>query len=224
MSRMFGSNQEATLGDIMAEEGTITPEIRISQLEEALATETERLQKLFAAYEGQEKDLLDARAEIEVLEKEIIEREIEKEAQESLISEKDFRIRELEMKATKADKRVEHLEPELEKMEEKYSREKDRLGKIFNIATELDDDLKLAVSEMKARDDWYVAHMSLFEDLNKAIKERYEMIERAVEAERKSQHMARAFDERVDEMVTARAAEMTIEEAQETVELSLIHI
>ena len=58
----------------MAEEGTITPEIQISQLQEELATETERLRKLFAAYEGQEKDLLDARAEIEVLEKEIIER------------------------------------------------------------------------------------------------------------------------------------------------------
>ena len=75
--------------------------------------------------------------------------------------------------------------------------------------------MKLAVSEMKARDDWYVAHMSLFEDLNKAIKERYEMIEKAVEAERKSQHMARAFDERMEEMVSARAAEMTIEEAEE---------
>ena len=68
---------------------------------------------------------------------------------------------------------------------------------------------------MKARDDWYVSHMTLFEDLNKAIKERYEMIERAVEAERKSQHMARAFEERVDEMVEARAAEMTVEEAEE---------
>ena len=86
------------------------------------------------------------------------------------------------MKATKADKRVEHLEPALQTMEEKYSREKDRLGKVFGIAEELDNDLKLAVSEMKARDDWYVAHMTLFEDLNKAIKERYEMIERAVEA------------------------------------------
>ena len=85
------------------------------------------------------------------------------------------------MKATKADKRVEHLEPALQTMEEKYSREKDRLGKVFGIAEELDNDLKLAVSEMKARDDWYVAHMTLFEDLNKAIKERYEMIERAVE-------------------------------------------
>ena len=48
----------------MADEGTITPEIRIGELEEALATETERLQKLFAAYEGQEKDLLDARMQL----------------------------------------------------------------------------------------------------------------------------------------------------------------
>ena len=47
----------------MADEGTITPEIRISQLEDSLATETERLQKLFAAYEAQEKDLLDVSAE-----------------------------------------------------------------------------------------------------------------------------------------------------------------
>ena len=31
-------------------EGTITPEVQIKQLEEALATETDRLQKLFAAY------------------------------------------------------------------------------------------------------------------------------------------------------------------------------
>ena len=204
-------------GENMTEEGTITPEIRIKALEESLKTETERVQKLFAAYEGQEKDLMDARAEIEVLEKEIIEREIDKETQEALLSEKEVRVRELELRAVKATKKVEHLEPELEKMEEKYSREKDRLGKIFNIATELDDDLKLAVSEMKARDDWYVSHMSLFEDLNKAIKERYEMIERAVESERKSQHMARAFDERMDEMVNARAAEMTIEEAEATI-------
>ena len=103
-------------------------------------------------------------------------------------------------------------------MEEKYSREKDRLGKVFGIAEELDNDLKLAVSEMKARDDWYVAHMTLFEDLNKAIKERYEMIERAVEAERQSQHMSRAFTDRMDEMVEARAAEMTVEEAEAVIE------
>ena len=121
------------------------------------------------------------------------------------------------MKATKNSKRVEHLEPELEKMEEKYSREKDRLGKVFGIAEELDNDLRLAVTEMKARDDWYVDHMQIFEDLNKAIKERYEMIERAVESERKSQHMSRAFTERVEEMVQARSEEMAEEEAEAAV-------
>ena len=209
-------------GEKMSEEGTITPEVRIGQLEEALATETDRLKKLFAAYETQEKERVDARAEIEVLEKEIIDKEIEREAQESLIAEKDFRIRELEMKATKADKRVEHLEPALQTMEEKYSREKDRLGKVFGIAEELDNDLKLAVTEMKARDDWYVSHMTLFEDLNKAIKERYEMIERAVEAERESQHMSRAFTERMDEMVEARAAEMTVDEAEALIEEGVV--
>jgi type I site-specific restriction-modification system R (restriction) subunit len=99
-------------------------------------------------------------------------------------------------------------------MEEKYSREKDRLGKVFGIAEELDNDLRLAVTEMKARDDWYVDHMQIFEDLNKAIKERYEMIERAVESERKSQHMSRAFTERVEEMVQARSEEMAEEEAE----------
>ena len=118
------------------------------------------------------------------------------------------------MKATKASKRVEHLEPELDKREEKYSREKDRLGKFYGIAEELDNDLRLAVTEMKSRDDWYVAHMQIFEDLNKAIKERYEMIERAVETERKSQHMSRAFTDRMDEMVQARSEEMAAEEAE----------
>jgi hypothetical protein len=99
-------------------------------------------------------------------------------------------------------------------MEEKYSREKTRVSTVFSIAEELDNDLKHAVVEMKARDDWYVDHMQIFEDLNKAIKVRYEMIERAIEAERKSQHMARAFTERMEDMVEARASDMAEAEAE----------
>ena len=195
-------------------EGTITPEVRIRELEEKYETEKERLLKIFAAYESQVKDLETAKAEIEVLESEIIDREIQKETQEALLTEKEVRIRELEFRAVKGGKQVERLEPALAKMEEKFSKEKDRLGKVFEIAEELDADLKLAVKEMKARDDWYVAHMSLFEDLNKAIKERYTMIERAVETERQSEHMSRAFTKRVDELVEVRAAEMTEEDAE----------
>ena len=197
----------------MSENGTITPETQNKELTEKLAEETERLLILMGAYEKQERELVSTKAEIEVLEKEIVEREIEKESLEALLTEKDARIRDLEMKASKSSKQVEHLEPELQKMEEKFSREKDRLGKVFSIAEELDNDLRLAVIELQTRDDWYMEHMSLFEDLNKAIKRRYEMIEAAAEAERQSQHMGRAIAERMDEMVEARAAEMTLEEA-----------
>ena len=199
----------------MTDTGTITPETQIKDLEERLSEETDRLLKLYAAYEQQEKELLDTKAEIEVLEKEIVEREITKEGLEALLAEKDVRIRDLELKASKTSKQVEPLEPELQKMEEKYAREKDRLGKVFSIAEELDNDLRLAVVELKTRDEWYMAHMSLFEDLNKAIKQRYDLIESAVESERQSQHMGRAISERMEEMVEARAAEMTIEEAEE---------
>jgi chromosome segregation ATPase len=199
----------------MSENGTITPETQIKDLTERLEAETDRLLKLYAAYEQQEKELLDTKAEVEVLEKEIVDREIEKEGLQALLAEKDARMRDIELKASKTGKQVEHLEPELQKMEEKFAREKDRLGKVFSIAEELDNDLRLAVVELQSRDGWYMEHMALFEDLNKAIKLRYEMIEKAVEAERESQHMNRAITDRMDELVEARAAEMTLEEASE---------
>ena len=201
-------------GEAMTEDGTIIPEDFEPAVKKLSAEEYEdQIKVLYEAFTSAQSDLEDAVATIEVLEKEIIEREIEKETQEALLSEKEVRIRELELRAVKASKKVEHLEPELEKMEEKYSREKNRVSTVFSIAEELDNDLKHAVVEMKARDDWYVDHMQIFEDLNKAIKVRYEMIERAIEAERKSQHMARAFTERMEDMVEARATDLAETEA-----------
>ena len=191
---------------------TISPELRIKELEEALKQETERVLKVYDAFSAQEQEITTLKAEIEVLEKEIVDREIEKEGIEALLTEKDNRLREIEMRGAKAGKQVEFLEPELEKMEEKYIREKIRLAKVFGLSEELDNDLRLAVTELKARDDWYVAHMALFEDLNKAIKDRYTMIEKAVEAERQSQHMQRAIEERMAEAIEARAAEIAEEE------------
>lgn len=191
------------MSDTDGDTGTVTPELRIRQLEDRLSDETERLVKLYDAYEQQERDIVGLRAEIEVLEKEVIDKEIDREGLEQLLSEKDNRVRDLELDHAKATKRIEHLEPELEKMEEKYTREKDRLARVFEIAEELDGDLRLAVAEMKARDDWYVNHMQIFEDLNKAIKVRYDMIENAVEAERKSTHMQRALKDRLDEILSA---------------------
>lgn len=200
------------LGETMTEEVTTPPADTTST--ETVEDLKVKIEVLYEAFQGTQQDLDDALATIEVLEKEIIEGAVEKDSLQSLLDEKDNRVRELELRAAMSSKTVERLEPELEKMEEKYTREKDRLGKVYSIAEELDNDLHLAVKEMKARDDWYVDHMKIFEDLNQAIKVRYEMIESAIEAERKSQHMARAFTERIEEMVESRAAEMTIEEAE----------
>ena len=200
-------------GETMTEDETIPPAATAPT--ETVEDLEAKIKVLYGAFQGADKDLTDALATIEVLEKEIIEGAVEKDSLRSLLDEKDNRVRELELRAAKSSKTVERLEPELEKMEEKYTREKDRLGRVYGIAEELDNDLRHAVTEMKARDDWYVGHMEIFEDLNKAIKVRYEMIERAIEAERKSQHMARAFTERIDDLVDSRAAEMTMEEAKE---------
>ena len=58
----------------MSDEGTVTDEVRIRELEQALETETDRLKKLYAAYEQQEREFLDAKAESEVLEEALVDR------------------------------------------------------------------------------------------------------------------------------------------------------
>jgi len=187
--------------------GTVTPEVRVRQLETELETQTQRLEKLYIGYKKAEEDLADRNAIIDVLEKEALDREIEREGLEQLLSEKDNRIRELELDGAKAQKRVEHLEPELETMEEKFSREKARLGRVFEVAEELDEALQTATVELTTRDDWYVQHMKLFEDLNKAVQVRYEMIESAVENMAKFQRLQKTFGERMDEAVDAQSSE-----------------
>ena len=173
-------------------------EERVQQLEGRLAEETQRLEKLYVAYRGLEEELQEKNAVIDVLEKEAIDKEIEREGLESLLSEKDSRIRDLEMDHAKARKRIQHLEPDLEKMEEMYTRESARLGRVFEVAEELDESLRVSQAELNARDNWYESHMSLFEQLNEAIQTRFNMIERAVEAVKEQQEKQAAFKDQME--------------------------
>ena len=159
----------------MSDEETMP--VEQDDLAEQLAMEKERLDKLYVAYQAIESELADAKAHIEVLEKDAIDKEIEKEGLGDLLNEKDSRIRNLEIESAKAGTRVKHLEPELEKMEEMYTREQARLGRVFDVAEELDEALQTATSELKARDDWYVEHMKIFEDIKKVTETRFEMID-----------------------------------------------
>jgi chromosome segregation ATPase len=203
------------------EEVNDSPDLRIRQLEEDLTKEKDRLEKLYAGYTAL-KDTSDEKdATIDVLERQMIDKEIEMEGLQGLLSDKDNRIRDLELDGAKNSQRVKHLEPELQKMEEMYSRESARLGRVFEVAEDLDEALRVAKAQLTSRDDWYAQHMRLFEDLSQAIQTRYDMIDTAIEAIREQELKQATFRERMDETLDAAAdaaEEMTKEAVEETEE------
>ena len=203
------------------EEVNDSPDLQIRQLEEDLTKEKDRLEKLYAGYTAL-KDTSDEKdATIDVLERQMIDKEIEMEGLQELLSDKDNRIRDLELDGAKNSQRVKHLEPELQKMEEMYSRESARLGRVFEVAEDLDEALRVAKAQLTSRDDWYAQHMRLFEDLSQAIQTRYDMIDTAIEAIREQELKQATFRERMDETLDAAAdaaEEMTKEAVEETEE------
>ena len=200
----------------MSEEAsTVSPDLRIRQLEEDLLKEKDRLEKLYAGYTAL-KDATDEKdATIDVLERQMIDKEIEMEGMQELFSEKDVRIRDLELDGAKNSQRVKHLEPELQKMEEMYTRESARLGRVFEVAEDLDEALRVAKGQLNARDDWYAQHMKLFEDLSTAIQTRYDMIDSAIEAIREQELKQATFRERMDEALEAAGDELTADDEPE---------
>ena len=185
-------------------------------LEEDLRIANDRLEKLYVAYNESSKLNEELQAIIEVLEKEAVNSEIEKEGIQALLDEKDERLRAMELERAKANKTIEHLEPKLEKTEEMYSREKARLGRVFEVAEELDEALQTATTEMSARDDWYVQHMQLFENLNEAIQTRYEMIDSAVQAMAEFRQKQDTFKERMNEALDAVKEQASEEKPEDT--------
>ena len=203
------------------EEVNDSPDLQIRQLEEDLTKEKDRLEKLYAGYTALKDTSDENDATIDVLERQMIDKEIEMEGLQELLSDKDNRIRDLELDGAKNSQRVKHLEPELQKMEEMYSRESARLGRVFEVAEDLDEALRVAKAQLTARDDWYAQHMRLFEDLSQAIQTRYDMIDTAIEAIREQELKQATFRERMDETLEAAAdaaEEMAKEAAEETQE------
>ncbi|MDG1536235.1 MAG: hypothetical protein P8Q45_03325 [Candidatus Thalassarchaeaceae archaeon] len=197
------------------EDSTVSPDLRIRQLEEDLVKEKDRLEKLYAGYTAL-KDAADEKdATIDVLERQMIDKEIEMEGMQELFSEKDVRIRDLEIDGAKNSQRVKHLEPELQKMEEMYTRESARLGRVFEVAEDLDEALRVAKGQLNARDDWYAQHMKLFEDLSTAIQTRYDMIDSAIEAIREQELKQATFRERMDEALEAAGDELAADDEPE---------
>ncbi len=152
----------------------------IQQLEQQAAKDKEALDKLLVAYQAQEADISEMKAQVETLNRELIDKETEKEGINNLLSNLRRQKDEMEVDLAKANTKIPYLENKLEKTEELLDREKARLGQVLTVAEEIDESNQAAQSELSARDDWYVQHMQLFEDLNEAIQTRHDMIDRAI--------------------------------------------
>lgn len=152
----------------------------IQQLEQQAAKDKEALDKLLVAYQAQEADISEMKAQVETLNRELIDKETEKEGINNLLSNLRRQKDEMEVDLAKANTKIPYLENKLEKTEELLDREKARLGQVLTVAEEIDESNQAAQSELSARDDWYVQHMQLFEDLNDAIQTRHDMIDRAI--------------------------------------------
>jgi len=156
------------------------PQPTIQELQQQAAKDKEALDKLLVAYQAQEADISEMKAQVETLNRELIDKETEKEGINNLLSNLRRQKDEMEVDLAKANTKIPYLESKLDKTEELLEREKARLGQVLTVAEEIDESNQAAQSELSARDDWYVQHMQLFEDLNEAIQIRHDMIDRAI--------------------------------------------
>ena len=187
------------------------PQKTIQHLEQQAVKDKEALDKLLVAYQAQEADISEMKAQVETLNRELIDKETEKEGINNLLTNLRRQKDEMEVELAKANTKIPFLESKLEKTEELLEREKARLGQVLTVAEEIDESNQAAQSELAARDDWYVQHMQLFEDLSDAIQTRHDMIDRAISTAKEIQSKQESFQEQ-KQAVIEEIKEMSTEE------------
>ena len=189
------------------------PQQTIRDLEQQAAKDKEALDKLLVAYQAQEADIAEMKAQVETLNRELIDKETEKEGINNLLNNLRRQKDEMEVELAKANTKIPFLESKLDKTEEMLEREKARLGQVLTVAEEIDESNQAAQSELAARDDWYVQHMQLFEDLSDAIQTRHDMIDRAISTAKEIQSKQESFQEQ-KQAVIEEIKEMSTEEGR----------
>ena len=187
------------------------PQQTIRDLEQQAEKDKDALDKLLVAYQAQEADIAEMKAQVETLNRELIDKETEKEGINNLLSNLRRQKDEMEVELAKANTKIPFLESKLDKTEEMLEREKARLGQVLTVAEEIDESNQAAQSELAARDDWYVQHMQLFEDLSDAIQTRHDMIDRAISTAKEIQSKQESFQEQ-KQAVIEEIKEMSTEE------------
>jgi septal ring factor EnvC (AmiA/AmiB activator) len=145
--------------------------------ENDLAKEQERLAKLWDAYEVQEREYREALKKITRLENELREKDRINETLRKVSEARDREIRELEVKIARLEDAKSTYEPKLEELTKMYKSEKERYAKLFALAEELEGELTRTRKAIEERDRWFLAHVGILKNVDRAVRERESMIE-----------------------------------------------
>ena len=133
--------------------------------------ERQRLAKLWDAYEKQEKEMAALKEKVGHLENDLMDRERIIKSLKDVLESRDRRTRELEIEMTSLRGDKSGWEPRLKSLETDLRLERERFAKLFALAEELEEEVKLAKKAIAARDEWYRTHVDVLGDLQRAMQD-----------------------------------------------------
>jgi chromosome segregation ATPase len=148
-------------------------------LKKEFLAERERLAKLWDAYEAQEKEVTALKNKIGMMERELSEKDRIVKSLKDVLEARDRENRELEIEVTGLRGDKASFEPKIGELTSALRVEKERFAKLFRLAEELDEELRVARREISARDEWFRIHVDQLRGIGKAIDERDTLIEGA---------------------------------------------
>jgi len=140
-------------------------DLKITQLERALAHEQERLEKLWDAYEQQEKDLNASLDRISKLESEVDTKKTMINSLEELLQDRDNKLRNFEVKIQQQGKISSEYEPKVKEFEDTVKGQADKYERLLSISQDMEDELNFAKAAIRARDEWFNLHVSSLEQI-----------------------------------------------------------
>jgi chromosome segregation ATPase len=133
--------------------------------------ERQRLAKLWDAYEKQEKEMAALKEKVGHLENDLMDRERIIKSLKDVLESRDRRTRELEIEMTSLRGDKSGWEPRLKSLETDLRLERERFAKLFALAEELEEEVKLAKKAIAARDEWYRTHVDVLGDIQRAMQD-----------------------------------------------------
>jgi chromosome segregation ATPase len=138
--------------------------------------ERQRLAKLWEAYEKQEKDFAALKDRVGGMEAEVADRDRIVKSLKDVLETRDRRTRELEIENTTLRNEKTSYEPRMQQLTTDLRIERERFAKLFALAEELEEEIKMAKKAIEVRDEWFRTHVDVFADIQRAVDDHQRMI------------------------------------------------